>query len=150
MDLLLVVILGRIGDDPLHPGPGFGSLKAGMNDGLEDLDPTGQKDILGQAVVARDPLGEREKAAGAASDPGFAVAFQQKAVFGGLLELRGGQHVEIARHRVCARLEYSSQPQDRPHSRELRPLREPIGLPPRSTVPEEESPGSNHRKTVRQ
>lgn len=100
MDLGSVQILGRVGYDPMHPWTGLGSVKGSMIEGLEDLNPTGLKDILGQAVVAGDPPGEREKAAAAASNLGFGVAFKKRTVFGGLLELRGGQHVKTARHQV--------------------------------------------------
>ena len=101
-DPLFVVILGRVGDDPTHPRTSLGAVKASMIDGLEDLDPTGLKDILCQTVVAGDPLGEGEKTPGAADNPSFAVAFEERTVFGGSLKLRGGQNVEIARHRVCS------------------------------------------------
>ena len=70
-------VLGRVGDDPVHPGTSLGSVKAGMIDGLEDLDPTGLKDILNETIVAGDPLGEEKKAAGATGNPGFAIAFKQ-------------------------------------------------------------------------
>ena len=46
-DPLCVVVLGCVGDDPIHPGAGLGTVKADMIDGLEDLDPTGLKDIVG-------------------------------------------------------------------------------------------------------
>ena len=49
---------GRVGDDAMHPGASLGAFKAGMIDRLEDLDPTGLKDILRQTVVAGNPLGE--------------------------------------------------------------------------------------------
>ena len=83
-------ILGRVGDDPMHPGTGLGALKAGMIDALQNLDPTDLEDILGQTVVAGYPLGEGEEAAGAANNPGFAVAFKQGTVFSGSLKLWGG------------------------------------------------------------
>jgi hypothetical protein len=57
-DPFSVVILGRVGDDSVHPRTSLGAVKASMVDGLEDLDPTGLKDILGQTVVSSDPLGE--------------------------------------------------------------------------------------------
>ena len=79
----------------MHPGTSLGPVKAGMIDGLEDLDPTGLKDILGQTVVAGDPLGEREEAAGAAGNPGVGIAFKQGAAFGCPLEFRGGQNVKF-------------------------------------------------------
>ena len=47
-------IPGHVGDDEMCPGAGLGTLKAGMIDGLEDLDPTGLKDILGQVVADAD------------------------------------------------------------------------------------------------
>ena len=76
---------GRVGDDAMYPGAGLEAVKAGMIDELEDLDPTGLKDILRRTVVAGNPLVEGLKAAGTAGNPGFAVAFKQRAVLGRLL-----------------------------------------------------------------
>jgi hypothetical protein len=104
-DLLSVVILGRIGDDRMDPRASFGAVEAGIVDGLEDLDPTGLKNILCEAVVAGDPLGEGQEAAGATGNPGFGVGFEQRTVFGGSLELRSGQNVESARHPVRSRFQ---------------------------------------------
>jgi len=78
-----------VGDDAMHPGAILGSVEAGMIDGLEDLDPTGLKDILGQSVVTGNPLGEGKEPSRAADYPGFAVAFKQGTVFGGSLKLWG-------------------------------------------------------------
>ena len=61
------------------------------------------KNILCQTVVAGDPLGEGQKAAGATGNPGFAVGFEQMTVFGGSLELWGGQNVKIVGHGVGPR-----------------------------------------------
>lgn len=78
-----MIILDRVGDDRSDPRASLGAVKVGVIDGLEDLDPTGLKDILGQVVVACDPLGEGEKAAGATGNPGFAIALEQRTVLGG-------------------------------------------------------------------
>ena len=69
----------------------LGSVKAGMIEGLENLDPTGLQDIMHQIVVIGDPTSEGKEAAGAKDNPGFAVAFEQWTVLGGSLKLRGGR-----------------------------------------------------------
>ena len=87
-------IPGGVGDNGMHPGAGFGTATAGPG-GLQDLDPTGLKDILGQTVVPGNPLGEREKAPGAASDPFFGIAFEERTTLRSFPEFRGGQNVKI-------------------------------------------------------
>ena len=55
-DLFSMELLRRGGDDPMNPRTGLRSAKRGMIEGLENLDPTGLKDIVGEIVVAGDPL----------------------------------------------------------------------------------------------
>ena len=90
-------ISGGVGDNGVHPGTGLGTATAGPG-GLQDLDPTELQGVLGQTVVAGNPLGEGEKALGAASDPCFRLTFEEGTSLSGLPELRGGKNVEIIGH----------------------------------------------------
>ena len=85
-----------------------------MINGLENLDSTGLRDIMHQIVVAGDPPGEGKEAAGAADNPGFAIAFKQGTIFGGSLQFGSGQDVKIVGHGDCTCVQYSSQPQGHP------------------------------------
>ena len=86
-DLLATDIPGRIGDDLMHPETGFRPLEAGVIDGLENLDPAGLKPVFGQFVLAGDAPGQRKEAPGAADNPAFQLAFEQKGQSpGGILE----------------------------------------------------------------
>ena len=81
-DLFFAKILGRVGDDGVHPRTGLGAVKASMIDGLENFDPTGLKDVFSQSVVAGDAPSQGEESPGAADNPTFQIAFEQRTVFG--------------------------------------------------------------------
>ena len=128
-DLFSVELLRRVADDLMNPRTGLRSAKGGMIEGLENLDPTGLKDIVGEIVVAGDPPGEGKEAAGAAGNPGFAIAFKQGAIFSGLLQFGSGQDVKIVGHEDCSCVQYSPQPQDQPTAERASPSeREALGL----------------------
>ena len=68
--ILAANIPGGVGDNGMHPGTGLGTASAGPG-GLQNLDPTILKGVLGQTVVVGNSPGEGEKTPGAASDPFF-------------------------------------------------------------------------------